>query len=178
MVFDTTVVVSALLFTSGRLAWLRAHWRAGDALPLASRATIEELTRVLRYPKFQLCSDNRDELLAEYLPYCEIVKVTRKSKLACRDKNDQPFLDLAESGKADLWSPEIETSWLWPGKRGFSLKPPQPIVRAYLACRTTPFPEDRRGTVLLSFQCRKSGSRCERLLRGTPVPSPYLSGKP
>jgi predicted nucleic acid-binding protein len=27
---------------------------------------------------------------------------TRKSKLACRDKNDQPFLDLAENGKADL----------------------------------------------------------------------------
>jgi putative PIN family toxin of toxin-antitoxin system len=102
VVFDTTVVVSALLFTTGRLAWLRAHWRAGDASPLASRATIEELTRVLRYPKFQLSSDNRDELLAEYLPYCEIVKVTRKSKLACRDKNDQPFLDLAESGKADL----------------------------------------------------------------------------
>jgi len=69
VVFDTTVVVSALLFTSGRLAWLRAHWRAGDALPLASRATIEELTRVLRYPKFQLSSDSRDELLAEYLPY-------------------------------------------------------------------------------------------------------------
>jgi uncharacterized protein len=102
VVFDTTVVVSALLFTSGRLAWLRAHWRAGDALPLASRSTIEELTRVLRYPKFQLSSDHRDELLAEYLPYCEIVKVTRKSKLSCRDKNDQPFLDLAESGKADL----------------------------------------------------------------------------
>ena len=71
-------------------------------MPLASRATIEELTRVLRYPKFQLSSDHRDELLAEYLPYCEIVKVTRKSKLFCRDKNDQPFLDLAESGKADL----------------------------------------------------------------------------
>jgi putative PIN family toxin of toxin-antitoxin system len=102
VVFDTTVVVSALLFTSGRLAWLRAHWHAGDALPLASRATIEELTRVLRYPKFQLSSDNRDEVLAEYLPYCEIVKVTRKSKLSCRDKNDQLFLDLAESGKADL----------------------------------------------------------------------------
>ena len=71
-------------------------------MPLASRATVEELTRVLRYPKFQLSSDDRDELLAEYLPYCAIVKVTRKFKLACREKNDQPFLDLAESGKADL----------------------------------------------------------------------------
>jgi len=102
VVFDTTVVVSALLFTGGRLAWLRGHWRAGNALPLASRATVEELARVLRYPKFQLSSDHRDELLAEYLPYCEIIQAIRKSKLSCRDKYDQPFLDLAESGKADL----------------------------------------------------------------------------
>jgi hypothetical protein len=53
VVFDTTVVVSALLFTSGRVAWLRAHWRAGDALPLASRAIIEELIRSGSLPLFE-----------------------------------------------------------------------------------------------------------------------------
>ena len=132
MVFDTTVVVSALLFTSGRLARLRAHWRAGDALPLASRTTVEELTRVLRYPKFQLSSDHRDELLAEYLPYCEIIKVTRKSKLSCRDKNDQPFLDLAESGKADLLVTGDRDLLARPGKRGFSSKRRQRIVHAII----------------------------------------------
>jgi uncharacterized protein len=102
VVFDTTVVVSALVFTTGRLTWLREHWRAGNSVPLVSRATVAELTRVLGYPKFQLSSDDRRELLAEYLPHCEVIKVTRSCKLVCRDANDQPFLDLAQSGKADL----------------------------------------------------------------------------
>ncbi len=71
-------------------------------MPLVSRATAAELTRVLGYPKFQLSSADRRELLAEYLPYCAVINVTRRCKLSCRDKNDQPFLDLAQSGKADL----------------------------------------------------------------------------
>ncbi|MHB1841390.1 MAG: PIN domain-containing protein, partial [Acidobacteriaceae bacterium] len=53
MVFDTTAAVSALLFAHGRLAWLRRHWREGGCAPLVSRATVEELTRVLAYPKFR-----------------------------------------------------------------------------------------------------------------------------
>ncbi len=102
VVFDPTVVVSALVFADGRLAWLRKHWREVGCLPLISAVTATELTRVLGYPKFHLSSADRRELLAEYLPYCEIVDVTRRCKLVCRDPNDQPFLDLARSGKADL----------------------------------------------------------------------------
>ena len=102
VVFDTTVVVSALVFTTGRLNWLREHWREGDSVPLVSRDTLAELTRVLGYPKFRLSADDRWELLAEYLPYCEILKVARQCKFVCRDANDQLFLDLAQAGKADL----------------------------------------------------------------------------
>jgi putative PIN family toxin of toxin-antitoxin system len=102
VVFDTTIVVSALVFANGRLTWLRQHWRERGCVPLISRATAAELTRVLGYPKFHLSSDDRRELLAEYLPNCEIIKVTRRCKLVCRDANDQPFLDLAQGGKADL----------------------------------------------------------------------------
>jgi putative PIN family toxin of toxin-antitoxin system len=102
VVFDTGTVVSALLFVNGRLAWLRQHWREGGCLPLISRATAAEVTRVLGYPKFQLTSDDRHELLAEYLPYGEVVEVTGRCQQVCRDANDQPFLDLAQSGKADL----------------------------------------------------------------------------
>ena len=102
VVFDTATVVSALLFVNGRLAWLRQHWREGGCLPLISRATAAELTRVLGYPKFQLTSDDRHELLAEYLPYGEVVEVTGRCQQVCRDANDQAFLDLAQSGKADL----------------------------------------------------------------------------
>jgi predicted nucleic acid-binding protein len=58
-----------------------------------------ELTRVLSYPKFQLSSDDRCELLAEYLPYGEMVVVKGGCPQVCRDTNDQPVLDLAQSGK-------------------------------------------------------------------------------
>jgi uncharacterized protein len=103
VVFDTTTVVSTLLFSNGRLAWLRQHWQEeAGCVPLISRATTAELVRVLEYPKFRLSPDDRRELLAEYLPHCEIIEQTEKCPSLCRDVKDQPFLDLAQSGGADL----------------------------------------------------------------------------
>jgi uncharacterized protein len=102
VVFDTTVVVSALIFAHGRLSWLRRHWREGGCVPLISALTVTELTRVLGYPKFKLSASDRRELLSDYLPFCEVIERTRKSNIVCRDANDQPFLDLALSGKAEL----------------------------------------------------------------------------
>lgn len=102
VVFDTNVVVSALVFTAGRLAWLRAHWRGGECAPLISRVTAAELVRVLEYPKFRLSFDKRIELLGDYLPLCETVEAADRCPILCRDAHDQPFLDLAHSGKADL----------------------------------------------------------------------------
>lgn len=100
VVFDTEVVVSALLFQRGELAWLRRHWAAGECIPLISRATAEELVRVLAYPKFRLSAGDRDELLGEYLVHCDMVRRVRRCPVICRDPRDQPFLDLACSGKA------------------------------------------------------------------------------
>jgi uncharacterized protein len=102
VVFDTSTVVPALLFANGRLAWLRSHWREGGCVPIISRVTAAELTRVLRYPKFGLSAEDCRELLADYLPYCEVIEANKRCAHLCRDKNDQPFLDLAESGKADF----------------------------------------------------------------------------
>jgi putative PIN family toxin of toxin-antitoxin system len=101
IVFDTTTVVSALLFPSGRLAWLRQHWRGGGCVPLISSATAAELTRVLHYQKFGLSTDDASELLAQYLPLCEIVEHVERCTCICRDARDQPFLDLAQSGRAE-----------------------------------------------------------------------------
>jgi putative PIN family toxin of toxin-antitoxin system len=102
VVFDTNVVVSALLFPAGRLAWLRAHWREGGAVPLASPATARELMRVLGYSKFRLSEQYRMEALALYLPYCESLDPAEECPIECRDAKDQPLLDLAQSGKADV----------------------------------------------------------------------------
>jgi putative PIN family toxin of toxin-antitoxin system len=102
VVFDTNVVLSALLFPAGRLAWLRQHWREGGAVPSISSATARELTRVLGYSKFRLSEQYRMELLGMYIPYCESFDPVDKCLIECRDAKDQPLLDLAQSGKAEL----------------------------------------------------------------------------
>jgi len=64
---------------------------------LISRATAAELTRVLGYPKFGLSAGDGRELLAEYLPYCEVVEVAERCAFVCRDASDQAFLDLGKA---------------------------------------------------------------------------------
>ena len=104
MVFDTNVVLSALVFAGGRTALLRAAWQSGRCVALASQATVAELLRVLAYPKFKLSAAEREELLADYLPCCRSVHVpARLPKLPqCRDPNDQMFIELAAIGSAEF----------------------------------------------------------------------------
>ena len=101
-VLDTNVLLSALLFPSGRLTWLRDAWRTGTIVPLASRETTTELIRVFCYPKFGLAPREREDLLADYLPHCESVIVSNAPPVPdCRDPFDRPFLELALAGRAD-----------------------------------------------------------------------------
>lgn len=128
-VFDTNTVVSALLFRAGRLAWLRLHWAERGCVPLISRETAEEMTRVLGYPKFQLSIEDRREILAEYLPYCEVVRVQKRCPAVCRDAKDQMFLDLAQSGKADVLVSGDSDLLELAGKTGFRIEAPE-VYRA------------------------------------------------
>ena len=102
-VLDTNVLVSALLFHAGALSWLRGAWRSGRILPLAGRQTTAELIRVLAYPKFALSDGERQDLLDDYLPFCETVAVPEPPPTVpeCRDPFDRMFLELALAGRAD-----------------------------------------------------------------------------
>jgi putative PIN family toxin of toxin-antitoxin system len=102
VVFDTNTVVSAILFRTGQLAWLRNHWSSGACLPRTTVETLAELQRVLAYSKFNLSPDARLAALGLYLPFCQVVEVTRACPLRCRDPKDQRFLDLAEGGAANI----------------------------------------------------------------------------
>lgn len=70
---------------------------------MVSRATAAELICALGYPKFRLTSAERDELLADYLPFCDTVRLPnpRPETPECRDPADAHFLQLALAGKAD-----------------------------------------------------------------------------
>ena len=102
-VLDTNVVLSALVFAQGRMAPLRRAWHEARCRPLISTATTTELVRALAYPKFKLSTDEQHELLADYLPFCTVVRMppTPPKTPACRDPYDLPFLQLAVAGRAD-----------------------------------------------------------------------------
>ena len=101
---DINVVLSALVFGGGAAGRARRAWQQGLLLPLASTATVQELVRVLAYPKFRLSQAEQDELLADYLPYTQIVRIPQPSPQVptCRDVHDEPFMHLALAGKAQV----------------------------------------------------------------------------
>jgi len=103
VVIDTNCLVSALVFSRGRFAWLCEAWQSGRCVPLVSRDTVCELLRVLNYPKFELGRDEQEALLAEFLPYVETVRIeTPPHGLPdVRDADDLIFLALAAIAEAD-----------------------------------------------------------------------------
>ena len=54
VVLDTNCIVSSLVFSSPGLEWLRLSWQDSEIVPLVNKATVNELLRVLDYPKFKL----------------------------------------------------------------------------------------------------------------------------
>lgn len=103
LVLDTNIVLSALVFEAGRLAWVRQAWQHQKFQPLVCRDTVQELVRVLAYPKFKLSMEERKDLLGDFLPYAEVIALPPPwpDLPACRDEKDQAFVVLAYVGKAD-----------------------------------------------------------------------------
>ena len=103
-VLDTNLVVSALVFSGGALVALRRRWQGQRFTPLVSKATAGELIRVLAYPKFRLSKEEREDLLSDYLPFCESVQMPSPPPPTppCRDPFDVPFLELALAGRAEF----------------------------------------------------------------------------
>ena len=102
VVLDTNVVLSALVFRGDAAGLVRQAWQRELVLPLASSATVQELIRVLAYPKFRLSHAEQEELLADYLPHADIVRIPQPPPQvpACRDPQDLPFMQLAVAGQA------------------------------------------------------------------------------
>lgn len=99
---DTNVLLSALLFRTGSLVWLREAWQSEAIRPLASRDTVAEVIRVLAYPKLRLDEEERAQLLGDYLPWCETLAEPQATNIPdCRDPFDRKFLILALAAQAD-----------------------------------------------------------------------------
>jgi uncharacterized protein len=100
-VFDTNVIVSALLFELGNPSKaFRYALQHGEIL--LSLALLEELSDVLGREKFNrfVTSDERDEFLATFVDQAILVEVI-ESVQACRDPKDDKVLELAVNGQAE-----------------------------------------------------------------------------
>ena len=100
LVFDTNVVVSAVLFLATVPARALELGQAVGRL-LVSDDTVEELRRVLMRTKFDryVRSDERARFLGRVLDDAMLVEII-ESIDDCRDPKDNKFLELAVSGDA------------------------------------------------------------------------------
>ena len=100
LVFDTNVVVSAVLFLATVPARALELGQAVGRL-LVSDETVEELRRVLMRTKFDryVRSDERARFLGRVLDDAMLVEII-ESIDDCRDPKDNKFLELAVSGDA------------------------------------------------------------------------------
>ena len=76
-------------------------------IPVACRETLEELRRVLSYPKFRVAPAIREDAFRRYWTFCDIVPLTvlrSDVPVSCRDRDDYVFLQLALSADVVLVS--------------------------------------------------------------------------
>lgn len=94
-VFDTNVVVSALLF-SGPPSQFISAWQSGRLRPVVSAPILDEYIRVLAYPKFKLTNTEIRGLLEEELiPFIETVTAVPTNIPDLRDPDDAKFITCA-----------------------------------------------------------------------------------
>ena len=102
VVIDTNVLVSGLLSSTSAPGRAVERVATEDQL-VASMATLRELTATLLSPRFDryVSGKRRDALLLRLAPLVEIVEVVQQVR-ACRDPDDDKFLEAALAGRADL----------------------------------------------------------------------------
>lgn len=102
VVVDTNVLISAALSLEGS-SRKALDWIAENAVLLSSGTTLEEFVSRMRRPKFEpyVNPEDREAYIEWIVRHSEPVEVTKEIQ-ACRDPDDDKFLELAVSGGADV----------------------------------------------------------------------------
>ena len=102
VVFDTNVIVSAMLFTESVPSRVFLEV-LNNGMILMSRSLARELSLVLGRGKFDryVSHEQRDEFLASLIRESEPIEIT-ESIHVCRDPKDNLILELAADGNADF----------------------------------------------------------------------------
>jgi putative PIN family toxin of toxin-antitoxin system len=128
VVIDAGVLVGAVILP--RSVPRRAFERAVlSGMPLFSDATFDEVLDVVARPKFDRYHtlDERQLFLSKYLDFTDIIAVDCVIR-ACRDPNDDKYLELAVSGHAThIGTGDADLSALHPF-RGIEIVSPQDFL--------------------------------------------------
>ncbi len=108
VVLDTNVVLDLLVFDDPSTQPLKAALTAGALVWLATPAMRDELQRVLTYPqiaaRLQVRNRSGAAVLAWFDRFSQPHAPGAACPVACADKDDQMFVDLAFARRADLLS--------------------------------------------------------------------------
>ena len=104
-VFDTNVLVSYLLTHRPPIATLiDVHLARENIVLVTATELLDELHRVLRYPKLQryTTEEERTRFIALLMAVSEVVELPETTPQICRDADDDRFIVCAVVGDADV----------------------------------------------------------------------------
>jgi putative PIN family toxin of toxin-antitoxin system len=100
-VLDTNVLLDFWVFDDPVARPLRAALEGGRVNALRSGDCVDELAQVVMREKFPLATDARFDLLRDWDRLATPVERVFPAPFACSDPQDQKFLDLAYTARAD-----------------------------------------------------------------------------
>jgi putative PIN family toxin of toxin-antitoxin system len=111
-VLDTNIVLDLWVFDEPQAESLRQRLEAGECHWLATAAMREELARVLGYPQIVKRLTHRsltaDTVLGHFDRWTQLLPDAPKAPYACKDADDQKFIDLAVQHTAALHSKDAQ----------------------------------------------------------------------
>jgi predicted nucleic acid-binding protein len=111
-VLDTNIVLDLWVFAEPKAAGLRTSVETGTSGWIATAAMREELARVLAYPQIVKRLTARalpaDTVLAQFDRHAQLQPEAPKAPYACKDADDQKFIDLAVAHTAALHSKDAQ----------------------------------------------------------------------
>jgi putative PIN family toxin of toxin-antitoxin system len=107
-VLDTNILLDLFIFQDPATQALRAALATGELCLLSTAAMREELRRVLDYPQLQprmrFHGITSDQVLSAFDELARLREVPPKAPFTCKDADDQKFIDLAVTHRAQLCS--------------------------------------------------------------------------
>lgn len=103
LVLDTNTVMALWVFEDPALITLRAAIATGSVTLVTRADALDELRHVLAYRQFGLAPARQAALHAEYTGRCAVITAAPDTPAplpACRDRDDQKFLEIARDAHA------------------------------------------------------------------------------